>query len=174
MKKIVLIFGIITGLICGGMFFIMHPSDGQMDFENGATYGYITMFIALSSIFFAVKQFRDKHNNGAITFLKAFLIGLYITLIAGLVYVFCWEIYYTNYASDFGDQYLAYMEQKMADGGMSADSIQAELSSTREMMETYSSNRLMRMGMTLLEIVPVGLLISIISGLVYGVWLKKK
>ena len=38
MKKIILTFGLIAGLICGGMFFIGHPSDGQMDFENGMLY----------------------------------------------------------------------------------------------------------------------------------------
>ena len=72
MKKIVFTFGIIAGVICGGMFFIMAPADGQFDFENGQLYGYISMIIALSTIFFAVKQYRDKYSDGTIKFGKHF------------------------------------------------------------------------------------------------------
>lgn len=174
MKKLVLIFGIIAGLISGGMFFVLHPEDGQMDFSRGAVYGYLTMAIALSTIFFAVKQYRDKYNDGVINFGKSFLIGLYITLIAGAIYVLCWEIYYTNYASDFGEQYVTYLESELISQGVSADKRAEELSSTRDMMESYSNSRLMRMGLTLMEIVPVGLLISLISALIFGKLLKKK
>lgn len=174
MKKLVLTFGIIAGLICGSMFFILHPEDGQMDFSRGALYGYLTMTIALSTIFFAVKQYRDKYNDGVIKFGKSFMIGLYITLVAGVVYVLCWEVYFNNYASDFGDQYISYLSAEMESKGMSSEEISTELASTKEMMESYSSNMPMRMGMTLMEIVPVGLVISLISALVFGVWLKKE
>ncbi len=174
MTKLVLIFGVIAGLICGSMFFILHPEDGQMDFSRGALYGYLTMAIALSTIFFAVKQYRDKYNDGVINFGKSFMIGLYITLIAGLIYILCWEIYYTNYASDFGDQYVTYLESELATQGLTSEAIETQLSDTRQMMESYSNSRLMRLGLTSMEIVPVGLLISLISALVFGVWLKKK
>lgn len=109
-----------------------------------------------------------------INFGKSFLIGLYITLIAGAIYVLCWEIYYTNYASDFGEQYVTYLESELISQGVSADKRAEELSSTRDMMESYSNSRLMRMGLTLMEIVPVGLLISLISALIFGKLLKKK
>ncbi len=174
MTKLVLIFGIIAGLICGSMFFILHPEDGQMDFSRGVIYGYLTMAIALSTIFFAVKQYRDKYNDGVINFGKSFMIGLYITLIAGVVYAVCWEVYYTNYASDFGDQYVTYLESELATQDLTAEAMETKLSETRAMMDSYSNSRPMRMGMTLIEIVPVGLVISLISALVFGMWLKEK
>lgn len=173
MKKIVLTFGIISGLICGAMFFIMSP-NGEIDFERGQLYGYTSMVLALSTIFFAVKQYRDKYNNGSIKFGKAFLIGLYITLIAGVVYVIAWEIYYTNYGAGFTDQYVEYTRNKLSDEGMSAEAIEAELAPQLEMMETYQNNSLFRWVITFIEIFPVGLLISLISALIFGVFLKKK
>ncbi len=173
MKKIILIFGLISGVICGSMFFIFHPSDGQMDFENGMLKGYITMSIALSSIFFAVKQYRDKYNGGSIKFLKALLMGLAITLVAGIVYVILWEIYYQNYASDFADQYLAYIKAQWVSQGMAADEIAKQTIAMEQTFESYTKNAMVRFALTLLEILPVGLLISIISA-VYWAIIKKK
>ncbi len=171
MKRIVLTFGIIAGLIAGGMFYIMSPG-GEVDFDSGQLYGYISMTIALSTIFFAVKQYRDKHSNGTIKFGKAFLIGLYITLVAGLVYVLAWEVYYQNYGDNFVDQYVSYLSEKMTDAGKTTAEIDTELASTVEMMESYDQNMLMRFGLTFLEIFPVGLVISLICGLIFGVFLK--
>ena len=175
MKKIVLTFGIIAGLICGGMFFIMAPGEGEtMDFENGHLYGYITMTIALSTIFFAVKQYRDKYNGGVIKFRKAFLIGLYVTLVAGVVYMIAWEIFTATSDIDFVSQYMDYSKSLLVEQGMSDAEITAELAPQMEMMEKYRTNRPFRMGLTFLEITPVGLLISLISALIFGVFLKKK
>ena len=174
MKKIVLTFGLIAGLICGGMFFITMPSDGKIDFENGQLYGYITMFIALSTIFFAVRQYRDNYNGGVIKFGKAFLIGLYITLVATVIYVIAWELYFNNFAPDFMDQYIAYMRESMSSSGLSETEIDEKMAPQVAMFESYGENTIMRMGLTSIEIIPVGLLISLISGLIYGVFLKKK
>lgn len=173
MKRIVLIFGLIAGVICGSMFFILHPSDGQMDFENGMLKGYITMTIALSSIFFAVKQFRDKYNGGSIKFLKAFLMGLAITLVAGVVYAIFWEVYYQNFASDFTVQYLAYMNEQWVSQGLPAEQIAEQSSVMEKNFESYTENPLVRFAFTLMEIVPVGFIISILSALYWAV-IKKK
>jgi len=173
MKRIVLIFGLIAGVICGAMFFIFHPSDGQMDFENGMLKGYITITIALSSIFFAVKQFRDNYNGGSIKFLKAFLMGLAITLVAGIVYAIFWEVYYQNYASDFTAQYLDYMKEQWVSQGLAADKIAEQAMAVEKQFESYTNNTLVRFLFTLMEIMPVGFVISLLSA---GYWavIKKK
>ena len=171
MKKIILTFGIIAGLICGSMFFIMH-SDTP-DFEGGMLTGYLTMIIALSTIFFATKQFRDKYNGGSINFGKAFQVGIGITLVATVIYVICWEIYYTNFASDFSNQYLAYLKEGLVEQGKTTAEIDAEMATTKEMFDSYDNSMLMRLGMTALEIIPVGLIITLISSLIFGKLIKK-
>lgn len=171
MKKIILTFGIIAGLIVSGMFLIVH--SGTPNFENGMLLGYLSMIIALSTIFFATKQYRDKYNGGTINFGKAFQVGIGITLVAALVYVIFWEIYYTNFATDFTEQYVNYMKEGLADKGMTAAEIESEMASTAEMMDNYKNNRLVRMGMTAIEIMPVGLIITLISSVVFGKLIKK-
>ena len=174
MKKIVLTFGTIAGLICGGMFFLNMPKDGQIDFSHGVLTGYITMIIAFSTIFFAVRQYRDQHSEGKIKFSTALLIGIYVTVIASVIYVIAWEIFFTNFASDYGDQYLSYLEGQMSESGMSQVEIDEELASSKSMMDSYGSNIVMRIGLTFLEIFPVGLIISILNAFVFGKFLKGK
>ena len=55
MKKIVLTYGIIGGIIVCVMMWLTLGS-GKHDFDNGMWIGYTTMVIALSTIFFAVKS----------------------------------------------------------------------------------------------------------------------
>ncbi|MFK7810224.1 MAG: DUF4199 domain-containing protein [Saprospiraceae bacterium] len=175
MKKIVLTFGIISGLISGSLCFIMAPGEGEVpDFANGHLYGYATMIIALSTIFFAVKQYRDKYNDSVIKFGKAFLIGLYITMVAGVIYSICWEAYLATSGNDFIDQYMEYSRNQMAEGGMSIAEINAEMEPQMEMVEKYKTNTPFRMGLTFLEILPVGLIISLISAGLFSFVLKKK
>ena len=171
MKKIILTFGIIAGLICGSMFFIGHSETP--DFDNGMIIGYLSMIIALSTIFFATKQYRDKYNDGTINFGKAFQLGIGITLVATVIYVISWEIYYTNFAPDFTDQYLDYMKEGLADQGKTPEEIASEISGTEEMMQNYKDNTLMRLGLTATEILPVGLIITLISSFVFGKLIKK-
>ena len=56
MKKIVLTYGIIGGIIVSAMMWLTLGS-GSHDFDNGMWIGYTTMVIALSTIFFAIKTY---------------------------------------------------------------------------------------------------------------------
>ena len=81
MKKIVLIYGLIAGVIVGAMMMITMPlyESGTLKFDNGEWLGYTTMVIALSMVFFGVKSYRDNHLGGSITFGNALKVGLLIT-----------------------------------------------------------------------------------------------
>jgi hypothetical protein len=175
MRKIVWTFGIIAGVICGGMFFLNIPEPGEpMDFESGAVWGYVTMIVALSTIFFAVWQYRKNVGADRVGFKKSFLIGLYITLIASAIYVIGWEIYFNLYASDFGEQYVNYQREMMEQEGKAALEIEAILQPQAETMDLYANNFFFRAGMTFLEIFPVGLMVTLIVATLFGVFLKPK
>lgn len=93
MKRIVLVFSLIAGIITAGMLFITMSLAKNGVLEPSALLGYGTMVLALSVIFPAIKSYRDKEQNGVITFGKAFLIGIYISLISSAIYAMGWEIY---------------------------------------------------------------------------------
>jgi len=102
MKKLILVYGVISGLV------IIVINTLSLELGIGQAWlGFLVMFIAFSSIFVAVKQYRDETLGGVIRFGTGFLVGLGITLVASLVYVLVWELYLavTDYA--FIDAYIA-------------------------------------------------------------------
>ena len=166
MKKLVLVYGIIAGLVVTGM---MAFSTGYYcakgDFEGGMIYGYSAMIIAFSMIFVGIKSFRDKHNGGTIKFGKAFKIGLFISLIASTIYVIGWLINYYCFIPDFMDKYAAAMISKAKASGISADELAKKTADMAQMKEWYK-NPLFVILMTYVEILPVALVVTLISSLI--------
>jgi Protein of unknown function (DUF4199) len=171
MKKIVLIYGLLAGAIVGGMLLITMPlyESGSLKFENGELLGYTTMVVALSLVFFGIKSYRDNQLGGSIKFGNAFKVGLLITLIASLLYAVSWEITYNNMKGDFMKQYSEKQLEKMKTKGASEAEIAESGRKMAELGEMYK-NPIIRFAMTLMEIAPVGVLISLLSAAL----LKKK
>lgn len=175
MKNTVLRYGLLSGAIILTLWFLTRPlwmkADGQFDLSKGEILGYLNMLIALSMIFFGVRQYRDTVLNGTISFGKAFGVGLLIALIAGCIYVLGWMIYYStsDIAVTFPAAYLAYMNEKWVAAGKTAEEIALLTARYQSNFEMYK-NPFVRAGMTFMEILPVGLLISLISAFM----LKKK
>jgi hypothetical protein len=164
MKKIILTYGLIAGGIVCILWIAAYPlhESGVINFDNGMIVGYTSMVIALSTIFFAIKNHRDQNRSGSITFLEGLKIGLLITAIAAIMYALTWEVYYNTVASDYMEKWSAYSIDKMKANGASEAEISTAQSEMAEMAEMYK-NPLVRFGFTLMEIVPVGLLLSLIS-----------
>ncbi len=165
MKKIILTFGTIAGLLSGGMFFLLDPLTSDGDFKGGELFGYATMVIGLSMIFFAIKLYRDKYSGGEVKFGKAFLVGLYISLVACVFYAAGWELYLSTTdagAEGFMKVYAEGSLARLKESGASAEAIEAARQKAVTSMEYYR-NPFFRFGITMTEILPVGLIISLIS-----------
>ena len=160
MKKTILTYGIIGGIIVSAMMWLTLGS-GKHDFDNGELIGYTTMVVALSTIFFGVKTYRDKHLDGSITFGNAFLMGLYITLVASTMYVASWLVLSATSDQDFMTEYYEHEKAKLESSDLPAAEVEAKLEEMRYFGELYK-NPVVKIGFTYLEILPVGLLISLI------------
>ncbi len=161
MKKIVLVYGLIAGAIVGGMMLITMPlyEKGTLDIKNGEFVGYTTMVVALSLIFVGVKSFRDQHAQGVISFGKGFLVGILITLVASVMYALAWEISFHRMSPEYVNKMVQEYVTKLKDKGAT----EAELKKIDEQYEVYKTNFPIRFGVTLIEIFPVGLIISLIT-----------
>lgn len=164
MKKIIIVNGIIAGLIVSAMMLISQPmlKKGIIDFDNGMLIGYASMVISLSTIFFGIKTYRDQYEKGNVSFWQACKIGLAIAAIASIFYAITWQFYYNLSASDFMGQYTDYHIEKMKKEGASA----AEINTARIDMQQWTKmykNPFIRFAMTLAEILPVGIVITLIS-----------
>lgn len=164
MKRIILIYGLISGAIVAAMMLITMPmyNAGTLNLDNGEMVGYSTMVIALSLVFFGIKSYRDRHLNGAITFGKAVQIGLLISLIASVMYAFAWEVCYSQFGEEFTqkmvESYVAKLEAKGAS--------EVELTKAKEEWAGYAEmykNPLFRFGLTIMEILWVGVVLTLVS-----------
>jgi len=168
MKKSIIIYGIIAGAITASWFIIslaIYKGNEEKQFENGMWYGYASMLLAFSLIFVCIKNFRDKHNQGFISFGQAFKIGLFITLIASTIYVVSWLIDYYFFIPDFMQKYSAIMINKMKAEGASQAEISKKTIEMAEFNKMYQ-NPFFNALLTYAEIFPVGLIVTLISSLI--------
>ena len=165
MARIAVINGLIAGALITVFWYVTKPLwEPEMNFALGEILGYVGMIISLVTVFVGIKSLRDNQLGGIITFKQGFLQGLYITLVASFIYVAGWEMYYNNAGSDMMDQYREYMIKEAKESGMSQKEIEIQQQEMDEMGELYTIAPI-RWGLTLLEILPVGLIITIISAL---------
>lgn len=172
MKKNIIIYGLIAGLIVSSIMllsvnFISHHED--VDYNTSLFIGYASMLIAFSLVFVGIRNYRDKYNGGVISFGKAFTIGILIVLIASTIYVLAWLIDYYFFIPDFMEKYSAHMLDELKASGASQVKIDEQTKEMANFSEMYK-NPFFNAMMTYAEILPVGLIVTLISSLI----LKRK
>jgi hypothetical protein len=165
MRKITLTYGVICGLIVISSIILGLVASGGDGMLASEAFGYLIMLVALSMICLGIKRYRDLELGGVIKFMPAFLTGLAIAAIAGVMYVAMWEIYLvsTDYAF-INDYVVSVLEAKKAAGitGPEYDAIANEM----EKVKADYGKIYKRLPMTFLEIFPLGALIALLSALV--------
>jgi hypothetical protein len=163
MKKILLTYGLASGAISSLLMVATIPFEHQIGFNRALLVGYTTIVLSFLLVFFGVRSYRDNVENGHITFAKAFIVGMSITLITCICYVATWEILYFNFMPDYMDKYAAYMVEKSKAAGATPAAIQAQLQEMQRSKDLYNNNFLYNVAMTFIEPFPVGLVITLIS-----------
>ncbi|MBP6010865.1 MAG: DUF4199 domain-containing protein [Alphaproteobacteria bacterium] len=164
MTNIIFLFGTFAGLIViGAMIAVIAASGGNPEMSDHSLFlGYLIMIVALSMIFFGIKRYRDHELGGVIKFLPALMMGVAISVVAGIIYVAVWEVYMAATNHSYINAFITHaIEAEKAKGltGAALDKMIAEM----EAFKVQYANPLFRLPMTFLEIFPVGLVISLIS-----------
>jgi hypothetical protein len=173
MKKNILIYGVIAGIVVSVLMLISvnstSHSEGNFDYNRSLLIGYASMLIAFSLVYVGIRNYRDKYNGGIISFGKAFKIGIMIVLIASTIYVVAWMIDYFFFIPDFMEKYSAHMLDELKASGASQTEIDKQTKEMAGMVSMYKNPFFTAM-MTYVEILPVGLVVTLISSLI----LKRK
>ncbi|WP_284653074.1 DUF4199 domain-containing protein [Flavobacterium terrisoli] len=166
MKKIIITYGLIAGVIVTSFMVYGTVQMNKGDFEPSMVLGYAGMLIAYVFVFLGIKSFRDNHNEGVITFGKGLKIGMLISLIAATIYVGVWLIEYYCFFPDFMDKYADIMMKNYEKAGLTAAEIKVKAAEMEGYKEMYK-NPIMVILWTYVEIlVPIGLLVPVISALI--------
>jgi hypothetical protein len=162
MKKTIVVFGLISGAISALMMVATMLFADNIGFDRGYFIGYTTLVLSFLLVFFGIRSYRDNAGHGQITFAKAFVVGIGITLISCVCYVVAWQILYFKFMPDFMDKYGAHVLDKLKASGASAAAVEAKAEQLKHYQEMYN-NPLYNAALTFLEPFPVGLLITLIS-----------
>jgi len=170
MKKIVLTFGLISGAIVSGMMLISLPFHDAIGFDRSLILGYTSMVLAFLLVFFGVRSYRDNIGGGTVSFGRGFVVGLLIALVGSLCYVAAWEVAYSTFASDYMKKYQEHMVEKMHTDGATEEAI-ALKRAEMDQFEVMYRNPAIRAAFTLIEPLPVGLVVALVSA---GVLSRRK
>lgn len=167
MRKIVLTFGLIAGVVLSAMMLLTLPFMDRIGFDKGVVIGYTTMVLAFLTIYFGVRSYRDTVAGGSVTFGRALAVGLMITAVASVCYVVTWELIYYKLAPDFGAKYAAYAVEKAKASGATEAQVAAKAKEMADFVEMYESP-LVNVAITFLEPLPVGLVFTLVTAGVLG------
>lgn len=167
MKSTIIKYGI-YGFITASILFLAGFLIGKqinLDFSIMAVLGYASMVLSLLFVFFGIKHFRDKVNNGKVSFGKSIIIGLLISLFAAIGFGIVDYIYTTSINPNFAVEYKDYALLQLNESGLAAAELKTkteELESSMEMMSSPISLAFIMF----VTVMIIGFIISLISGLI--------
>ena len=164
MKKTVLTFGLMSGLVVSVLMALTIPFHDQIGFDRGLVVGYATMVAAFLLVYFGVRSYRDNVAGGTIRFGRAFTVGALIALVSSLCYTATWEVMY--FGLGVGSDFIAKYQEHQLASARAKGATQAELDKQaaegKQFAEMYQ-NPVINAGMTLVEPLPVGLAVALVS-----------
>jgi hypothetical protein len=167
MKKVVLTFGLLAGLIIASIVWLTASlvEANAIGFDRLEVVGYASMLVALTMVFFGIKSYRDNYSNGQITFWKGVQVGLLISVIAGVLYWAGATSYGIarpgfdeRFMQRFTDLKVGQLQQQGA-APAEIDAAKAEV----EMMAGLFKNPFLFFLICMVEIMPVGIAVSLVS-----------
>jgi len=155
------IYAMLSGFLLFGL-----PFFFGMGIENeyNQFLGYSSIVLSLLFIFFGVKHYRDKVNNGNVFFGQAIEISMLIALFSAVGVAIFDYIYTTQINPDFSTGYLEYSIKKM-EATLPAEESSIKGAELKQQMEDYGGSGFMA-ALMFVTVVVIGFIISLISGLI--------
>ena len=164
MNNIILKNGLFGGSIVSALLVIMTMyMKANPEKEVSMMIGFAGMLLSFFFVVKGIKQQREA-NNGIISFGKAFLTGLLITIIISTIYVLVWLVILYNFFPNFMEHYANMAIEKASPNEVAK--VTEEMNSYKEMYK----NPIMVILLTYMEIFPLGIVFSLVSALI----LKRK
>ena len=167
MKKVVLTYGLIGGAMMMCFVWLVSTLCQReiISYDKSELYGYSSMIVALTMIFFGIKSYRDNNSKGAITFWKGVQIGLLITLIGTFMYFLAWTAYsrlHPEFLTKVMDKYEESETRTMKGQCKSQKEIDEKIEYMHKMIDMFK-NPLFGFLESIIEMGPVGIIITLIS-----------
>jgi Protein of unknown function (DUF4199) len=141
-------------------FFLVVPN---VESANAEIAGYLTMLISMVFVFIGIKHYRDKVNNGSLTFWQGIKVGVLIVLIPSIAFGL-FDLLYTEVINpDWLENYYAEMVEKTK-----RTTAPEKLAARLEELETSKkifSNPIWQFLLMAVTVFIIGFIVTIISSL---------
>ena len=162
MRRTVLTFGVISGLVSAVAMLATVPFLHKLSGDKGLILGYTTIVLAGLLVFFGIRSYRDSVPDGKLTFARALAVGILISVLSNCFYVATWEIVSYKFMPDFAEKYASQMVEHAKATGASQQKIDETARQAAGFVRNYH-NPLYKISMTFLEPFPFFLIITLIS-----------
>lgn len=164
MKPTVLRYGIFATIAIVTLsaihFFIVVPNAS---WANAEVAGYLTMLLSMVFVFAGIKHYRDKVNNGFLSFGQGLKIGALIVLIPAVAFGL-FDLLYTEVINpEWLDEYYKTMTEKLKTS-TAPEKLDAALSKMQREKEMFS-NPIFQFLLMALTVFIIGFIVTIISSL---------
>lgn len=136
----------------------------DMELGAGEVYGYASMILSLTAIYFGIKQYKTE-LDGELSFKKAFIFGTFVNFVAALAFGVFSYVLYAWLMPDFLQTYLDHsIAMVKADTSLTPEQLAAELAYINEGKDLWLSpafGGLLMFG----TVFPIGLVMTLISSL---------
>nr|WP_298995202.1 DUF4199 domain-containing protein [uncultured Allomuricauda sp.] len=164
MKKTVIKYGTYGAIAICGLFLISWFILDDLPLSTQEALGYLSMILSLSFVFFGIKHYRDRENEGKVSFKNALVIGLLISLITAVVFGVLDVIYTEVLNPEFMDTYYSETLKTMEET-MSAEEFKLKKAEMDAQLEIFA-NPLMTFVLMLLTVFVIGFIVSLLSALI--------
>jgi Protein of unknown function (DUF4199) len=162
MNKDVWKYGLLSGFALAIMMSATVPFEHHTNMHWAMVIGYTTMVLSFLIVFVGVKHYRDTECGGSISFGRAFAAGGLMMLISCLCYVAAWESLNATVEKNFAHEYAAALVKRAQNSGLQGAALERKIAEAHEFEAKYS-NPLYRAFMTLLEPLPVGIVMALVT-----------
>jgi ABC-type sugar transport system permease subunit len=164
MKKAILRYGLYGAASICILFLLSWLIGDNLSYSVQEIIGYASIVISLSFVFFGIRHFKDKINDGTVSFGKALLLGLAISLITALAFGVLDVVYIKYINPDFTEEYYARSLERLEETLPAA-----EFESERVKMESEKQlfmNPVISFIVMSMTVLIIGFIISLLSAMV--------
>ncbi len=164
MKNTVVRYGIYGAITICILFTLALTLGKGLSYSLQEVIGYTSMVVSLIFVYFGIKHYRDTENNGVVSFGKALIIGLLISLFAAIAFGLLDVIYIKYINPDFSAEYYGHIIEEMRTT-LPEEEFKIKLSELETQKELFSSPLINFLLMSATVLI-IGFIISLISGLI--------
>ncbi len=165
MNQRILLFGLSCGAVIVGLFLLSSALGvDKLGYSSAEQIGFLTILLGLSTIFWAIKAYRDRDLGGIISLGTAMKAGLWVSLIASAIMgLFSMALF------GFSDMNTKMKSMLMIDyqaEGLTAEEASAKIAELIAASPDWMQNPWIQGLVMFLTVLPLGAIISLISGLI--------